>query len=66
MLNFSVCVCGGGGGGQGANFVFVVVAAAVVVVVVLNAFSNSELAKHQIVLLPNKQNLEEYFHRQHF
>ena len=22
-------------------------------------------AKHEIILLPNKQNLEEYFHRQH-
>ena len=52
MLNFSVCV---GGGGQGGN----------ISVVVLNAFFEFR-AKNQIVVLPNKQNLEEYFHRQHF
>ena len=56
MLNFSVCV-GGGGGGQEAIFV--------AVVVVFNAFFEFR-AKHQIVFLPNKHNLEEYFHRQHF
>ena len=61
MLNFSVCVCvgggGGGGGGGGSRVLFWVV--------VFNAFFDFR-AKHQIVFLPNKQNLEEYFHRQHF
>ena len=56
-----MCVCGGGGGSGG---LFVVV---VVVVVVFNGFFFFEFrAKQQIVFLPNKQNLEEYFRRQHF
>ena len=56
MLNFSMCV-GGGGGGRWLFFFVVVVA--------FNAFFEFR-AKHKIVFLPNKQNLEEYFHRHHF
>ena len=55
MLKFSVCGAGGGGGG-GMGLFFVVV---------FNAFFEFK-AKHQIIFLPNKQNLEEYFYRQHF
>ena len=57
MLNFSVCVCVGGGGGGGRWVLFLLL--------FLLLFFEFR-AKHQIVFLPNKQNLEEYFHRQHF
>ena len=54
-----MCVCGGGGGGGGQEAFFYVD-------VLYNAiFSNSEL-NTKVSFLPNKQNLEEYFHRQHF
>ena len=49
MLKFSVCGAGGGGG-RGLFFV----------VVVFNV-SFEFKAKHHIIFLPNKQNLEEYF-----
>ena len=62
MLNFNmgvcVCVCVGGGGGGAGGYFYV------------NAFCNAIFfefrVKHQTSFLPNKQNLEEYFHRQHF
>ena len=57
MLNFNMCVCGGGGGGVGAGGYFYDV--------VLMLFFEFRV-EHQIIFLPNKQNLEEYFHRQHF
>ena len=57
MLNFNICVCGGGGEGAGGYFY---------VVVLYNANFFEFKVKHQISFLPNKQNLKEYFHRQHF
>ena len=53
-----VCVWGGGGGGGGGKGLFYVV--------VFNAIFFEFRARHQIIFLSNKQNLEEYFHQQHF
>ena len=61
-----VCVCGGGGFRGLFFFFFFVVVVVVVVVVVFNGVFFEFRAKQQIVFLPNKQNLEEYFRRQHF
>ena len=58
MLNFnvcvSVCVCvgGGGGGGRGLSLCCF-----------FNPIAFEFRANHQIIFLPNKKNLEEYFHR---
>ena len=52
MLNFNVCVGGGGGGGGQGGYFYVVV---------FNFIFFEYRAKHQIIFLPNKQNLEEYF-----
>ena len=49
-----VCVGGGGGGGKGA-----------ILWVFCNAIFFEFRAKHQIIFFLNKQNWEEYFHRQH-
>ena len=60
MANFNMCVCGGGGGeGGGGRRLFYVV-------VLYDAnFSNSE-SNTRSVSCQNKQNMEKYFHRQHF
>ena len=58
MLNyFNMCVCGGGGGG-GLEAIFMLL------FYIMLFFRIQSL--HQISFLPNKHNLEEYFHRQHF
>ena len=54
-----MCVWGGGGGGGGGG------AGGYFYVVVLMLFFRIQ-SLHQVNFLPNKQNLEEYFHRQHF
>ena len=59
MLNFNMCVCGGGGGGRGVGGYFYVVD-------LYNAIFFEFRVKHQTSFLPNKQNLEEHFHRQNF
>ena len=52
-VHVCVCVWGGGGGGHFLLLLFLM-------------FFFEFRAKRQIVFLANKQNLEEYFHRQHF
>ena len=63
MLNFNVF---GGGGGRGQVWGAGVGGRGLFLCCCFNAIFFELRAKHQIIFLPNKQNLEEYFNRQHF